>query len=126
MKTREILYLCIASAGGCREVTISGKTYDLPNMKPYYRFTGNLYNRYPVLKEFQPLPRNHYMRFLLTPEEASWYFMYEGKPFNFYPIWIRVCRIRSNSFEVTPSFKLGIEDAFNISRKVSSGRQLAF
>jgi len=82
-------YLCIAAAGGCKTVTINGKTYILPkDRKAEFRFTGNLYNRYPCLRDFAPLSDKSRLRLILSPIQASWFFEFEGKPFNFFPLFL--------------------------------------
>ena len=62
----------------------------LPDKIPEYRFTGNLFNRFPELLEYAPLHEHSRKWLALTPIQRTWYFMYKDKPFNFYPIFLKI------------------------------------
>ena len=116
-----LTYLCIAAANNCKYIEINGNRYDLPKDKtPEYRFTGNLYNRFPALNDFDKLPENRRISIILTPIQKSWYFEYEGKPFNFYPLFLymshlNICGVQ----EYTPTRKLSLYEIHEIQRNYS-------
>ena len=78
---------------------------------PEYRFTGNLFNLFPELLEFPPLSENLRINYTLTPIAKSWYFMYKGKPFNFYPIWLVLTSIRTGLRYQSISYKLNLKQS---------------
>ena len=80
----------------------------LPDKKPEFRFTGNLFKRYPELLEYAPIPESHRINYVLTPTSKSWYFMYNDKPFNFYPIWLHLTSINTGIKYQSISYKLNL------------------
>ena len=63
---------------------------NVTDKQPEYRFTGNLFNRFPELLEYAPLSENSRLWLALTPIQRSWYFVHEGQAFNFYPIFLKM------------------------------------
>ena len=83
----------------------------LPDKTPEFRFTGNLFKRYPELLEYAPIPENHRINYVLTPITRSWYFMHNDKPFNFYPIWLKLTSINTGIVYQSISYKLSIKQS---------------
>ena len=116
MKNKELIYLCIAAANKCEYIKINDNLHLLPaNKDPQFKFTGNIFKLFPDLLEFAPLSENKRISLILTPIQKSWYFQFEGKEFNFYPLFLYLTRIRVCKFnEYTPNRKLDFYDCYNI------------
>ena len=116
MKNKLLIYLCIAAANNCKYISINDKTHFVPADKtPQFKLTGNIFKFFPDLLGFAPLSENKRISLILTPIQKSWYFQYENKEFNFYPLFLYLTRIRVCKFaEYQPNRKLDFYDCYNI------------
>ena len=116
MKNKELIYICIAAANKCKYISINDKLHFIPADKdPKFKLTGNVFKLFPDLLEFAPLSENKRISLILTPIQRSWFFEYEGKEFNFYPLFLHLTRIKVCKFtEYTPNRKLDFYDCFAI------------
>ena len=83
--------------------------------QPEYRFTGNLFNRYPELLNYAPLKENTRIWLSLTPIQRSWYFIYNDKPFNFYPIFLKLATAEKRYISVCKH--ISVNQAANCHKK---------
>ena len=72
----------------------------VPDKIPEFRFTGNLFRRFPELLEYAPLSDKNRLNLILTPIQKSWYFEHDGDPFNFYPIFLKLVSGEKNYISV--------------------------
>ena len=116
MKNKLLTYLCIAAANGCEYISINDKTHFVPaDKQPADKLTGNIFKLFPDLLDFAPLSENKRIALILTPIQKSWYFQFEGKEFNFYPLFLYLTKIRVCKFsEYQPNRKLDFYDCYNI------------
>jgi len=91
--------------------TITNLINQVQNRKPQYRFTGNLFNLFPELLNFAPLDEKLRINYTLTPIQKSWYFMYNNKPFNFYPIFLKLTSINTGIQYKSISYKLNLKQS---------------
>ena len=91
----------------------------LPDKSPEFRFTGNLFNRFPELKEMERLNDNDRIRYCISPIAHTWYFKRNGKPFNFYPIFLHLTS-EATGIKYDPCIrKLDLFDAAKIAASYS-------
>ena len=116
MKNKELIYICIAAANKCKYISINDKLHFIPADKdPKFKLTGNVFKLFPDLLSFAPLSENKRISLILTPIQRSWFFEYEGKEFNFYPLFLHLTRIKVCKFtEYVPNRKLDFYDCFAI------------
>ena len=86
------------------------------NKQPEYRFTGNLFNLFPELLNYEPLSENTRMWLSLTPVQRTWYFVYKGVPFNFYPIFLKITSVRAGIDYQRIRYKLSVIQMSNASK----------
>ena len=95
--------------------TIKNLIGKLQNKECSERFTGNLYRRYPYLLECAPLPDKDRLRLILSPTEATWYFITpDGEAFNFYPIFLYLTSQRTGIQYSSISYKLSLKQSANL------------
>ena len=122
MKNKELIYICIAAANKCKYISINDKLHFIPADKdPKFKLTGNVFKLFPDLLSFAPLSENKRISLILTPIQRSWFFEYEGKEFNFYPLFLHLTKIKVCKFtEYTPNRKLDFYDCFAIQSNYKS------
>ena len=116
MQNKLLYYICLASANKDKRITINNIVHIVPKDKaPSDRFTGNLFNRFPDLLTLPPLSEKSRLNYILSPIQRSWMFEIEGKPFNFYPVFLYVTRLQvCKHTEYTPQRKMDFYDIFKI------------
>ena len=87
----------------------------METIRPQYKFSGNLFNRYPILLNYAPLPDNHRLRYTKTPIELTWIFVKpNGKIINFYPIFLKLTSKKTGINYHSISYKLNLKQSANI------------